>query len=63
MTTKYGELVRPLSFRQGRGGANARELVFVPGEELGGFEINFIIGVYDQTGSPHGFILIDEKLL
>ena len=48
--TKYGNMVRKLEFRQGRGGANAKELVFVSGEELGGFELNFIVGVYDQTG-------------
>jgi hypothetical protein len=47
---KYENLVRPLSFRKGRGGANARELVFVNGEELGGFDLNFIVGIYDQTG-------------
>jgi hypothetical protein len=47
---KYGDLVRKLNFKKGMGGANARELVFVGGEELGGFELNFIIGVYDQTG-------------
>jgi hypothetical protein len=35
---------------KGRGGANARELVFVGGDQLHGFELNFIIGVYDQTG-------------
>jgi hypothetical protein len=48
--TKYGDLVKPLSFRKGRGGANAREMVFVGGEEMGGFELNFIVGIYDQTG-------------
>ena len=32
------------------GGANAKELVFVGGEELGGFDLNFIVGVYDQVG-------------
>ena len=47
---KYGDLVKKLNFRKGMGGANARELVFVGGEELGGFELNFIVGVYDQTG-------------
>jgi hypothetical protein len=47
---KYADLVKPLKFIPGRGGANARELVFVGGEELGGFDLNFIIGVYDQTG-------------
>jgi hypothetical protein len=48
--TKYGHLVRPLSFQTGPGGANARELVRVLGEELAGFDLNFIVGVYNQTG-------------
>ncbi len=47
---KYGKYVNKLKFQPGRGGANARELVFVSGEELGGFSLNFIIGVYNQTG-------------
>ncbi|MCK4274010.1 MAG: hypothetical protein KAW90_03890 [Dehalococcoidales bacterium] len=48
--TKYGDLVKKLPFREGMGGANARELVFIGGDELAGFEFNFIVGVYDQTG-------------
>ena len=48
--TKYGNLVKTLKYQKGRGGANAKELVFVGGEELGGFNLNFIVGVYDQTG-------------
>lgn len=48
--TKYGDLVKQLSFRAGSGGGNARELVFVSGEEMAGFDFNFIIGVYDETG-------------
>lgn len=48
--TKYGDLVKQLTFREGRGGANARELVFMSGKELAGFNLNFIVGVYDQTG-------------
>lgn len=47
---KYGKYVNKLKFQKGRGGANARELVFVGGEELGGFNLNFIVGVYDQVG-------------
>ncbi len=47
---KYNDLVKTLSFQKGRGGANARELVFVSGEEMAGFDFNFIIGVYDQIG-------------
>jgi hypothetical protein len=50
LADKYGNLVKPLSFKKGQGGANARELVFVSGEEMGGFELNFIVGIYDQTG-------------
>ncbi len=48
--TKYGNHVKQLVFRQGGGGANAKELVYVSGEEMGGFDFNFIIGVYNQTG-------------
>jgi hypothetical protein len=48
--TKYGDLVKTLKFQPGRGGANARELVFVGGDQLAGFDFNFIIGVYDQVG-------------
>ena len=48
--TKYGKLVNKLAYQKGRGGANAKELVFVSGEQLGGFDFNFIVGVYDQTG-------------
>ena len=48
--TKYADLVTPLSFQKGRGGANARELVAVWGDKLAGFEFNFILGIYDQTG-------------
>jgi hypothetical protein len=48
--TKYGDYFKQLAFTPGRGGANAKELVFVSGEDMGGFDLNFIIGVYDQTG-------------
>jgi hypothetical protein len=48
--TKYGDLIKSLSFRKGMGGANAKELTFVSGAELAGFEFNFIVGVYDQPG-------------
>jgi hypothetical protein len=48
--TRYGNCVKQLVFRQGGGGANAKELVYVSGEEMGGFDFNFIIGVYNQTG-------------
>ena len=49
--SKYGHLVKTLVFREGMlGGGNARELTFVGGEDLGGFDLNFIVGVYDQPG-------------
>ena len=48
--TEYGHLVRQLAFRKGSGGANAREIVFVQGEDMQGFELNFMLGVYEQTG-------------
>jgi hypothetical protein len=47
---KYDKLVNALNYRPGRGGANAKELVFVNGEEMGGFDLNFIVGVYDTPG-------------
>lgn len=66
--TKYGHLLTTLDYRTGTGGANAREIVFVQGEQMAGFDLNFMLGVYNQTGdwAPnrgahlHGF---DELLL
>jgi hypothetical protein len=48
--SKYGHLIKGLDFREGRGGANAREIVFVQGSDIQGFELNFMLGVYEQTG-------------
>lgn len=48
--TKYGHLVKTMPYREGRGGANARQMTFMKGEDLGGFNLNFIIGVFDQVG-------------
>jgi hypothetical protein len=47
---KYSNYVKQLAYQKGRGGANAKELTFVSGEDMGGFDFNFIIGVYDQIG-------------
>ena len=47
---KYNHLIKELAFRKGSGGANAREIVFVQGEDMQGFELNFMLGVYEQTG-------------
>ena len=47
---KYSNLVKKLEFKKGRGGANARELVFVSGDEIANFDFNFIVGVYDSVG-------------
>jgi hypothetical protein len=48
--TKYGHLVKTMPYQAGRGGANARQMTFMKGEDLAGFNLNFIIGVYDQVG-------------
>jgi hypothetical protein len=48
--TKYGDLVKQMNFIKGRGGANAKEMVFMKGEDLAGFDLNFIVGVYDEVG-------------
>lgn len=47
---KYGHLIKSLEFRKGSGGANAREIVFIQGQDMQGFELNFMLGVYEQTG-------------
>jgi hypothetical protein len=47
---KYSNLVKKLDFKKGRGGANAKELVFVGGDEIANFDFNFIVGVYDTVG-------------
>ena len=47
---KYGHLIKSLEFRKGSGGANAREIVFIQGSDMQGFELNFMLGVYEQTG-------------
>jgi hypothetical protein len=44
---KYGELVKKLSFINGHGGANARELTAASGDQLAGFNFNFLVGIYD----------------
>jgi len=46
----YGHLVKKLKFQKGMGGANAKELVFVGGDEIANFDLNFIVGVYDTVG-------------
>ena len=48
--TKHGDLVRTLKYIKGRGGANAKEMVFMGGDQLQGFSLNFIVGVYDEPG-------------
>jgi hypothetical protein len=52
MNSKYADLLKALSFKKGNGkegGANARE-VFVQGKDIKGFDLNFIIGVYEGIG-------------
>lgn len=48
--TKYGDLVKTLTYIKGRGGANAKEMTFMAGDQLQGFNLNFVVGVYDQPG-------------
>jgi hypothetical protein len=47
---KYSKNVYAMKYIQGRGGANAKQMTFNGGEQLNGMELNFIVGVYDQTG-------------
>ncbi|MBN1161573.1 MAG: hypothetical protein JXA17_06485 [Dehalococcoidales bacterium] len=48
--TKYGDLVRTLNYIKGMGGANARQMTFMAGDQLQGFNLNFVVGVYDEPG-------------
>jgi hypothetical protein len=49
--SKYGHLVKKLTFRgQTMAKANAREMAFMAGDDLARFNLNFILGVYNQTG-------------
>ncbi len=49
--TKYGHLVKKLGFRKGTmGGANARQLISMSGDELEGLNLNFTMGLYKETG-------------
>jgi hypothetical protein len=48
--TKYGNLVKTLKYIKGRGGANAKQMTFMAGEQLNGLNLNFVIGVYDEPG-------------
>jgi hypothetical protein len=51
VASEYGHLFKKLEFRKSPlGGGNARELTFVGGDDIQGFELNFIIGVYESTG-------------
>jgi hypothetical protein len=47
---KYTKNVAPMKYIKGRGGANAKQMTFMAGEQLGGLELNYVIGVYDETG-------------
>ena len=53
--TKYGHLVKPLPFKPGPGGANAREFTWLYGKDLNGFEVNFAYGIYGQPGNWHSW--------
>jgi hypothetical protein len=51
--TKYGHLIKPLPIKQGPGGANAKQLVWMLGKDLAGLNLNFALGRYDETGIWH----------
>ncbi len=49
---KYADLLTTLKYKKGNGtegGANARE-VFIQGKQIKGFDLNFILGVYESVG-------------
>ncbi|MFC1900147.1 hypothetical protein ACFLYN_00990 [Chloroflexota bacterium] len=51
--TKYGHLVQPLPVKKGPGNANAKQLVWMRGDEMNGLELNFAWGVYEGLGNWH----------
>ena len=67
--TKYGHLVKTMPVQKGPGGANAREIIWMFGKELEGFNLNFALGRYEETGvwhpwaGPHVHPTYDECLL
>lgn len=50
---KYADLVKHLKFRGSfaPSRANATQLTFMTGDQLAGFDINFILGVYENPGN------------
>jgi hypothetical protein len=49
--TQYGHLIKTLSYRKGfMGKANAKLMTMMHGKDLEGFNLNFIIGVFDEIG-------------
>jgi hypothetical protein len=51
--SKYDHLIKPLPFKKGPGGANARELTWLYGKDLNGFAVNFAYGIYSEPGNWH----------
>jgi hypothetical protein len=48
---KYSYLVKKMQIKEGPGGANAKQTVFMSGQELEGLNLNFTMGLYKETGS------------
>ena len=50
--SKYADLLTTLSFKKtvGKGGGENARQVFVQGKQIKGFDLNFIIGVFESTG-------------
>lgn len=49
----YAHLIKPLPIGKGPGGANAQELVWMFGNQLENFSLNFALGRYQETGVWH----------
>ena len=67
--TQYGHLIKTMPIRKGPGGANAEELIWMFGNELENFNLNFALGRYEGTGvwhpwsGPHVHPTFNECLL
>ena len=48
--TKYNHMMKAMIAKEGPGGANARQIFEMTGEDLGGMNINYVMGLYNEAG-------------
>ena len=48
--SKYGNLVKKMKAQKGPGGADAKQLISMSGDDLEGSNLNFQMGLYSEVG-------------